>query len=92
MDFDQTRKVTLMGGGESGLDFGDLDLIFKATPPLLNVQNRISVQYLMDLWMDFDQICIDTTCTLLGGGVELNKFRQPCPNVQGYISTWKCQK
>ena len=65
MDFVQTLKVTLMGGGESGLDFGDLDLIFKATLPLLNVQNRVSVQYLMDLWMDFDQICIDTTHTYL---------------------------
>ena len=36
MDFDQTciGLVTLLGGGEELLDFGDLDLIFKVTVAL----------------------------------------------------------
>ena len=34
-------------------------------------QNRVSVCYLMNQWMDFDQTCIDA---LLGGGEEKIKF------------------
>ena len=34
MDFDQTCIVTLLGGGNRVLDFGDLDRINKFTQPL----------------------------------------------------------
>ena len=59
MDFDQTCIDSLMGGGESRSDFGDLDLIFKVTLALLNFLNRDSLCYLMNQWMDFDQTCIE---------------------------------
>ena len=48
MDFDQTCIDTLLGGGKSCLDFGDLDLIFKVTAALSNVQNMVSVRYLLN--------------------------------------------
>ena len=34
--------------GKSRLDFGDLDLIFKVTGALRNVQNMVSVRYLLN--------------------------------------------
>ena len=34
MDFNQTCIVTLLGGGEELIRFGDLDLIFKVTTAL----------------------------------------------------------
>ena len=51
--------------GNCRLDLGDLDLIFKVTPTLLNVQNMVSVSYLLNQLMDFDQTRIDI---LLGEG------------------------
>ena len=35
------------------VDFGDLDLFFKVTTALRNVQNRVSVRYHMNLFEGF---------------------------------------
>ena len=70
MDFHQIWKDTLLGEGNSRLDFGDLDLIFKVTLALRNDQNMVSVRYLLNQLMDFDQR-IDT---LLGEGELLIRF------------------
>ena len=57
MDFDQT---CLEEEGKSWLNFGDIDLIFKATRALWSVQNMVSMRYLLNQWMEFDQTVIDT--------------------------------
>ena len=54
MDCDQTC-IKVKVGGKSLLDFGDLDLIFKVTVPLLNEQNFISTCYLLNCMKDSDQ-------------------------------------
>ena len=38
-------------------DFGDLDSIFKVTGGLILLDNGLSARYLLNEWMDFDQIC-----------------------------------
>ena len=47
---------------------GDILLVRIA---LASASAFISVHYLLNKWMDFDQTCIDT---LLGGGEELIRF------------------
>ena len=74
MDFNQTFIDTLLGGVEELIRFGDLDLIFKVTFVLCNVQNRVFMHYLLNKLMDFDQTCIGT---LLGEGEELIRFWRP---------------
>ena len=51
--------------------FGDLYLIFKVTATFCNVGNFVSVRYLLNQWIDFDQTCIGT---ILGGCKELIRF------------------
>ena len=46
--------------GKSWFDLGDLDLIFKVTPALWNVQNKVFLRCTLNQWKDFDQTCIDT--------------------------------
>ena len=70
MDFDQTCVNTLLGEEEL-IIFGDLYLIFMVTLTLRNVQNSASVHYLLTLWVDFEQTCIDI---VLGKGKELITF------------------
>ena len=53
------------------LNFGYLNLILKVTSALGNAPNRVSVRYLLNQWVEFDQTCIDT---LLGGWEELIRF------------------
>ena len=79
------EKIHCWEKRKSSSDFNELTLNFKVTP----VQNRVSVRYLLNQWMDFDQTCIGT---LLGGGYELTRFWWPWPNFQGQISTLKCPK
>ena len=49
----------------------------------------ISVHYLLNQWMDFEQTCIDT---LLGGGEEMIRLWWPWPYFQGHRGTLKCPK
>ena len=74
MNFDQTCTDTFWEEEKSRLQFSDLDLIFKVTPALWKVKNRVYVNYLLNQWidfgvyvnyllnqwMDFDQTHIDT--------------------------------
>ena len=53
-------KIHCWEEGKSLSDFVDLDLIFKVTVPLWNVQNMASVRYLLNKYMDFDQTCMDS--------------------------------
>ena len=72
--------------GKSWLNIGDLYLIFKVTAAHWNVQNMVSVSYLMNQSMDFDQTRVDT---FLGEGEELIRFWWPLPNFQGHTgSLW----
>ena len=73
----------------SWIYFGDLDLIFKVTTALWNVQNMVSVRYLLKQWMVFDKTCIDT---LLGGGEELIRVWWHWLNFQGHTGTLKWSK
>ena len=77
-------------GGKGWFDFGDRDLIFKVTFALWNILNIVPARFLLNQWMDFDQICIDT---LLGGRKEVIRFWWPWPNFQGHypIKTVKNQ-
>ena len=47
-NFDQTCIDTLLGEGKEVLRFGDLDLIFKVTLVLGNVQNMVSMRHLLN--------------------------------------------
>ena len=69
------------------IDFGDLDLIFKVTQALWNVQNMVSMCYLLSHSMDFGQTGIDT---LLGEGELLIRFWWPWLNFWDHTSTLKC--
>ena len=55
----------------------------------LSVSAFISVHYLLNQSMDFDQTCI---VTLLGDGEELIRFWRPWPYFQGHSGTLKCPK
>ena len=59
---------------------------FQAT--LWNVQNMVSMRYLLNQLMDFDHTRI---YTLYGGGKELIRFWWPWPNFQDHRGTLKCQ-
>ena len=61
MFFTKLAKIHCLGKGR--LDFGDIDLIFKV--------HIVSVRYLLNQSMDFDQTRIDT---LLGEGELLIRF------------------
>ena len=69
MDFYQTCSSCDMK--KNGLDFGDLDPIFKVTGGLRLLENGFSAPYLQIEWMDFDQSC---TATLLRQGQEQIRF------------------
>ena len=58
-----------------------LDLILKVIQALCNVQNGVSMGFILNQWMDFDQICIET---LLEGWEEMVRFWCPCLNFQGH--------
>ena len=49
----------------------------------------VSVRYLLNQSMDFDQTHIDT---VLGKGKEFIRFWWTRPNFQGYTGTLKCPK
>ena len=77
MDFDQTCINTILEKCKSLLDFADLDLNFKVTPALLNVQNMVHMRYILNQWMNFDQTCIDTllemwTKMIIFGDLNIN--------------------
>ena len=59
---------------KNGLDFGDLDPIFKVTQGLRLLKNGLSALYLLKEWMDFDQTC---TTVLLWHEKELIRFWWP---------------
>ena len=52
MDFDKTCKNIFFGVGKELIRF---DQNFKVTRALLNVQNRVSVPYILNQQMEFDQ-------------------------------------
>ena len=74
--------------GKSWWKFDDLYLIFNVTLALWNIQNMVSMRYLLYKLLDFDQTCIDT---LFGGGEGLIRFWWHWLNFQGHMGTLKCQ-
>ena len=60
MDFVQTCIETPMGHEKKGLDFGDLDLIFKVAPAIqILTKQSLSAPYLLNQMMDSGQtLCI----------------------------------
>ena len=86
MDFDQTYIDTLLGGGEELIrSWWPWHNFLKVTLALWNVQNRVSMRYILNQLMDFDQTCIES---LLESWEEFIRFWWPWHSFQCHpIST-----
>ena len=79
------RIDTLLGKGRELIRFWRPWLNFQ----VWNVQNRGSVPYLLNKWMEFNQTYLDI---LMGVGEKMVRFWWPWPNIQGHTGTLKCPK
>ena len=78
-------KIHYWENGNRRLDFVDLDLIFKVTAALWNIQNMVSVRCLLNKSDGFDHTRIDI---LLGEGELLIRFWGPWPNFKVTPALW----
>ena len=51
------HRFIFLEEGKSTPNIDELNLIFKVASALWNIQNRVSVCYLLNKWIDFEQTC-----------------------------------